>query len=553
MERKPELVEDADGILSKLARELQQDPDSADAQRIDVALERAMCCLLLGHVDDARAHLGLNTTPPTGSLDIADYVYAHSESSPDLLPGLCSLLERWLKEALLTSYREASQINSAIIPYFEDPHVKGYLEKLQQGSILLAFGKAIRGGVRLAARIASLPIRTIKWIGRSVEGLAAGLKDRASAVTVAASGNDTVEETWRGANVLDGRSETREVGMRSDNQSLGVDVAKQSRGSVSSEAIDQEREDFSNGGVGMAQGPPFLAPPEQLPRGIPATGKLKDLDLERFLARGSDGFAEFTAAKTGDEMDGTETSGALESEPTVGFLIERGAEGGDVAGVGVEDNGAVSSKPKPVDPVYQNRSNVVILVGGALLVAAIASAVLKPSRKPAANQLLQTPVTAKTVAPLPKLAQQQIVPKPLPMTPPDVDIRMPPMDSVLAEGIIRRWQKAKAGALGRRGDISGLRDVLDGAMLAEWTARARDFSKTGKRWDYDLRGINVESVQVSNRGREAVVGVTLQERATEFDASQQAIDSYEEEYRAKYELRFIRGAGWRIISGTVLT
>lgn len=59
-------AQDADGILAKLARELQQDPDSADAQRYDVALERAMACLLLGQVDDAKGHLGLNTDPPTG-------------------------------------------------------------------------------------------------------------------------------------------------------------------------------------------------------------------------------------------------------------------------------------------------------------------------------------------------------------------------------------------------------------------------------------------------------------------------------------------------------
>lgn len=44
----------------------------------------------------------------------------------------------------------------------------------------------------------------------------------------------------------------------------------------------------------------------------------------------------------------------------------------------------------------------------------------------------------------------------------------------------------------------------------------------------------------------------VQERATEYDASGQQIESYEDEYRAKYDLKFVRGEGWRIVSGTVL-
>lgn len=58
--------QDADEILRKLSRELQHDPDSSDVQRYDVALERAMSCLLLGRVDQAKGHLGLDTSPPTG-------------------------------------------------------------------------------------------------------------------------------------------------------------------------------------------------------------------------------------------------------------------------------------------------------------------------------------------------------------------------------------------------------------------------------------------------------------------------------------------------------
>jgi hypothetical protein len=60
--------QDADEILRKLSRELQHDPDSSDVQRYDVALERAMSCLLLGRVDQAKAHLGLDTSPPTGGI-----------------------------------------------------------------------------------------------------------------------------------------------------------------------------------------------------------------------------------------------------------------------------------------------------------------------------------------------------------------------------------------------------------------------------------------------------------------------------------------------------
>lgn len=46
------------------------------------------------------------------------------------------------------------------------------------------------------------------------------------------------------------------------------------------------------------------------------------------------------------------------------------------------------------------------------------------------------------------------------------------IDNKTAEKLVRKWQKAKAAAMGKRHNVAALGDVLTGQMLAQWEGRA---------------------------------------------------------------------------------
>ena len=409
----------------------------------------------------------------TGNPDIAEYVFSVSGDSSDLLPGLCTLLERWLGESLLPNYREASDVSPQISPYFEDPRVKAHLESLQKGSLLLAFGRSFRAAFRMVTRIASLPIRSVKWAGRAVENAAAGLTKPQE--TKSAKKELPPQETR-----LPERKEAETEGFASAEAFPDVQ-------GFEFQSPDASRFDL-DGGAAVERGPPLLPGEDEPLRGVFETGSLKDLDIERFrqIVPERENF-----------------SNVLDPNFAPARELPEGAALDDVATISTNQNGALPRKAK-AKAKRASKSNQNILIASALLFCAIAVAALSMPRDKTSVPL---PQTATSVSSPPK-AQQQIV------APPKIaDTRMPPMDSVLAEGIIRRWQKAKARALGRRADVAGLQDVLGGTMLTEWTTKAKDFQAAGKRWEYDLKGISVESVRVSNRGTEAVVEVMLQVRS----------------------------------------
>jgi hypothetical protein len=135
------------------------------------------------------------------------------------------------------------------------------------------------------------------------------------------------------------------------------------------------------------------------------------------------------------------------------------------------------------------------------------------------------------------------------------------LDAPLAAAVIRRWQAVKAAALGGRHDVGALNSVLDGPMLRQWRARAEDVRHNGFYWEYQLTGLAIDALKVSQDGSSATVEATLQEVAILHDSTapggrKQEQEAYESTYRARYDLiRRSSGRGpraWRIISGSVM-
>ncbi|XP_024359405.1 protein ACCUMULATION AND REPLICATION OF CHLOROPLASTS 6, chloroplastic [Physcomitrium patens] len=175
------------------------------------------------------------------------------------------------------------------------------------------------------------------------------------------------------------------------------------------------------------------------------------------------------------------------------------------------------------------------LVLGALMIAGLRYLPLKT--RPAHALKPSTPTVSSTGVRRTEALEVEVVPK---------------MDARLAEIMVRRWQAAKARALGSAHDMAALPEVLEGEMLKSWTDRVSDVKRNGWFWEYTLLGLHIDSVTVSDDGRRATAEATLQEAARLVDRNNpDHNDSYRSTYTTRYDLR--HGIdGWRINGGAVL-
>ncbi len=93
--------------------------------RQDVALERAICVLLLGQTEEAATAL-----EQSNEYSALAFIRDHSKGSPDVLPGLCLYAERWLQNEVFPHFRDLAQVQVSLKDFFADEHVQAYLEAL---------------------------------------------------------------------------------------------------------------------------------------------------------------------------------------------------------------------------------------------------------------------------------------------------------------------------------------------------------------------------------------------------------------------------------------
>jgi hypothetical protein len=91
----------------------------------DVHLERAICTLLLGQTEEAIAALELSH-----DRQAVAFVRDRSQSSPDLLPGLCKYSEQWLQAEVFPHFRDLANEKVSLKSYFADEQVQAELEGL---------------------------------------------------------------------------------------------------------------------------------------------------------------------------------------------------------------------------------------------------------------------------------------------------------------------------------------------------------------------------------------------------------------------------------------
>ncbi|KAL5706584.1 Protein ACCUMULATION AND REPLICATION OF CHLOROPLASTS 6 [Ranunculus cassubicifolius] len=164
--KKPHLIRDADNLFQQLQQTkvttlgaVVLDYSTKADRETDFALERGLCSLLVGELDECRTWLGLdNPSSPYRDPSIVQFVLENStdDDEDDVLPGLCKLLETWLLEVTFPRFRDTVDLQFKLGDYYDDPTVLRYLERQEgvSGSPLAAAAAIVRiGGAEASAVI----------------------------------------------------------------------------------------------------------------------------------------------------------------------------------------------------------------------------------------------------------------------------------------------------------------------------------------------------------------------------------------------------------------
>ncbi|KAJ1398020.1 hypothetical protein SESBI_31358 [Sesbania bispinosa] len=137
--KKPHLIQDADNLFQQLQqtkttiRNASSVYTPKEKREVDFALERGLCALLVGELDQCRSWLGLDSeSSPYRNPSIIDFIMENAKGDEDSdLPGLCKLLETWLMEVVFPRFRDTKDITFRLGDYYDDPTVLRYLERLE--------------------------------------------------------------------------------------------------------------------------------------------------------------------------------------------------------------------------------------------------------------------------------------------------------------------------------------------------------------------------------------------------------------------------------------
>ncbi|XVF73857.1 hypothetical protein PTKIN_Ptkin13bG0015000 [Pterospermum kingtungense] len=164
LSKKPHLINDADNLFQQLQQTKVStigNPVSLytpmENREIDFALERGLCSLLVGELDECRWWLGVDSESSSyRNPSIVDFVLENSKDDDDRdLPGLCKLLEAWLMEVVFPRFRDTKDIPFKLGDYYDDPTVLRYLERFEGvgGSPLAAAAAIVRIGAEATAAL----------------------------------------------------------------------------------------------------------------------------------------------------------------------------------------------------------------------------------------------------------------------------------------------------------------------------------------------------------------------------------------------------------------
>ncbi|KAK8968982.1 hypothetical protein KSP40_PGU016787 [Platanthera guangdongensis] len=146
MVKQPHRIKDASNLFQQL-QQTKVTPLGANSEytiktnrEIDFSLERSLCSLLMGELDECYSWLGIDDNSSLyRNPDVIEFITNNSNigRDHDPLPGICKLLETWLMEVVFPRFRDTQGILFKLGDYFDDPIVLRYLENMKEAGLHL--------------------------------------------------------------------------------------------------------------------------------------------------------------------------------------------------------------------------------------------------------------------------------------------------------------------------------------------------------------------------------------------------------------------------------
>lgn len=176
--KKPHLIKEADNLFQQLQNiEMSGAAIFSECEKNDhkfnFTLERGLCSLLFGDLDQCRSWLGIDDeNSPYRDPSILEFVSAHSKdelADDNDLPGLCKLLEIWLLEVVFARFRDTQDVQFKLGDYYDDPNVLKYLERLEggDGAHLLAALAIANIGTKVTVALDSIKSNAIHTLQKA--------------------------------------------------------------------------------------------------------------------------------------------------------------------------------------------------------------------------------------------------------------------------------------------------------------------------------------------------------------------------------------------------
>uniref|UniRef100_A0A0D9VBJ1 Uncharacterized protein n=1 Tax=Leersia perrieri TaxID=77586 RepID=A0A0D9VBJ1_9ORYZ len=164
--KRPQFIMMADDLFEQLQK-FNICSQYAYDNEMDLALERALCSLLVGDIMKCRMWLGIdNESSPYRDPKILEFIVTNSsiDQENDLLPGLCKLLETWLVFEVFPRSRDTRGMQFKLGDYYDDPKVLSYLERMEGGgaSHLAAAAAIAKLGAQATAALGTVKSNAIQ-------------------------------------------------------------------------------------------------------------------------------------------------------------------------------------------------------------------------------------------------------------------------------------------------------------------------------------------------------------------------------------------------------
>lgn len=556
----PHYVLKADKVFKKL----QDTPGvlkAGDAD-VDLAVERAVCAVLLCDMRTAQNSLGLtadSSKPCNPSIKV--FVQAQTSSPGQTSTGVLRLVCRWLGEVALANYHDTANMmvtTEALAVWAELPQLKFYSKALR----LQALGAPGQWLLEACHRIA-LAVAALYAAGRvvveKVVAVAIGLMTAAGAVAARKQGAQTEGD---GKNAVDGTapsSQTAPPPPPSQSYAVGmVSLPRSSslprRGARVNLPALQPRPRVNE----AAEGP--ILPLEAVRRNH------SDITVKELKTRLSQALGQTEQPlASASEVD-------WQAEPAVNCastLSGRGAVGWSGHAVsqllstperlGVGGGGADAAALRQLEAVMWDSPDatakeawtkwrgVAVAAVGVLCCLALGSLLLRSQRgaRSAAPAAATTTFTTTQVSGTGRSTKAATTSTSL-------------LTRSEAEALLRRWMAAKASALGADHDTAALHAVLHPPMLDKWLGLAAKAEQNKWHWEYQVLGMRVSDPQpvagAADSNPKALPRVTVQAQLFEQGRMVQdgaAGDSFKTKYAVQYTLERSSGS-WMIVDSDVV-